>query len=240
MYQFGFKTGHSAGLYTNILKQTVNHYTTRGSHVFVCFIYFRKAYDKVNYWKLFNMLLDDDIPLVLVYLLAYWYNHQEMCVKWNFVISGCFTVTNGTRQGGVLSHCMFSRYIRGLIHNVASSHVGCSIGNIPVSILAYADDIVLLSPSWRGLQYLIDCLSLCTKDIDMLCNERKTVCMVFSSQILMSFSPMFKLGTSDLQFVSLFRYLGHIISNCLCDNDDIQREIKNIFYTHQHFDSQIQ
>ena len=141
-----------------------------------------------------------------------------MCVKWNFVISGCLTVTNGTRQGGVLSPCMFSRYVRGLIHNVASFHVGCSIGNMPVSILAYADDIVLLSPSWRGLQYLIDCPSLCAtaKDIDMLCNERKTVCMVFSpcnrSQIFMSSFPMFKLGTSDLQFVSSFRYLGHIIS----------------------------
>jgi len=50
---------------------------------------------------------------------------------------------------------------------------------------------------------------------------------------------MFKMGTSDLQFVSSFRYLEHIISSSLSDNDDIQREIKNT-YTHQHFDSQIQ
>jgi len=30
-------------------------------------------------------------------------------------------------------------------------------------------------------------------------------------------------------YVSFFRYLGHIISDRLCDNDDIQREIKNTF-----------
>ena len=42
-----------------------------------------------------------------------------------------------------------------------------------VNILAYADDIVLLSLSWRGLQLLIDTLFLCVKDINMLCNGRK-------------------------------------------------------------------
>ena len=32
-----------------------------------------------------------------------------------------------------------------------------------------------------------------------------------------------------LQFVSKFRYLGHIISDDLSDDDDIRREIKNLF-----------
>jgi len=29
----------------------------------------------VNYWKLFNMLLDDGISHAMVHLLAYWYSH---------------------------------------------------------------------------------------------------------------------------------------------------------------------
>jgi len=72
----------------------------------VCFIDFSKVFDKVNYWKLFSMLLDDGIPVALVHLLVFWYSKQEMCVKWN---SGCFTIGNGTRQGGVLSPYLFSR-----------------------------------------------------------------------------------------------------------------------------------
>jgi len=108
------------------------------------------------------MLLDDGIPVAPVHLLVFWYSKQEMCVKWNSVLSGCFTIVNGTRQGGVLCPYLFSRYIRGLIQSIASSHAGCSIGDMMVNtrILAYADDIVLLSPSWRGLQYLIDKLLL--------------------------------------------------------------------------------
>ena len=34
-------------------------------------------------------------------------------------------------------------------------HVGCRIQNRPVNALAYADDIVLLSPSMAGLKKLV-------------------------------------------------------------------------------------
>jgi len=125
-------------------------------------------------------------------------------------------ITNGTRQGGVLSSYLFSRYIRGMIHNNASCHIGYNIGDMASNILAYADDIVLLSPSWRGLQYLIDRLLLCAEDINMTCTDRKTVYMVFSpcnrSRIIRSSFPVFKLGTSNLQCIPSFRYLGHIIT----------------------------
>jgi len=46
--QFGFKSGLSTGLCTNVLKSTVGYYTTRGSHVFCCFVDFSKAFDRVT------------------------------------------------------------------------------------------------------------------------------------------------------------------------------------------------
>ena len=123
-----------------------------------------------------------------------------MRVKWNSVSSSCFTIANGTRQGGVLSPCLFSRYIRGLIHNISNCSVGCKIGDMSINILAYADNIVLLSISWRGLQLLIDTLFLCAENISMLCNGRKTVCMAVNpgkrSALIRSAFPSFKLGTT--------------------------------------------
>ena len=109
-----------------IMWQTdINYYASHDSHVFLCFTDFTKAFDKVNYWKLFNMLLDDGISISLVYLLSYWYSSQEMSVKWNCVSSsGCFTIGNGTRQGGVQSPYLFSRYIRGLLQNILKTDIG--------------------------------------------------------------------------------------------------------------------
>jgi len=74
-----------------------------------------------------------------------------MSVKWNCVSSGCFTIGNGTRQGGVLSAYSFSRYIRGLLQNIVNSDIECCIGDICVHILEYANDTVLLCPSWKGM-----------------------------------------------------------------------------------------
>jgi len=41
--------------------------------------------------------------------------------------------------------------------------------------------------------------------------------------------PQFTLNSCKLNYVSQFRYLGHILNNCLTDDDDIYREIKNLF-----------
>ena len=66
--------------------------------------------------------------------------------------------------------------------------------------------------------------------INMSCNSKKTVCMVFSPinrrNIIGNSFPNFKLDGSNLSYVAKFKYLGHIIDNKLCDDLDIEREIK--------------
>jgi len=93
-YQYGFKAGHSTTLCTSVFKRMVSHYTARGSHVFSCFIDFTKAFDKVNYWKLFTKLIDDDVNVKVVGLLAFWYSRQQMCVKWQNAMSAVMGTFN--------------------------------------------------------------------------------------------------------------------------------------------------
>ena len=232
-HQFGFKVGHSTGLCTNTMKKVLDYYTVRGSHVFVCFIDFSKAFDRVNYWKLFNKLLDDNVDYNIVALLAVWYSKQETCIQWKNALSSPLNIANGTRQGGILSPYFFTRYIRELICTIAQSNIGCNIGGLFYNILAYADDIILMAPSWKALQSLIDLMSLSTHDIDMQCNVDKTVCMVFNPTckrlIVATEFPCFNLNNVALQFVKKFKYLGHMINNELSDNDDMKREIRNLF-----------
>lgn len=61
-FQFGFKSGHS---------------TSHGSYVFACFIAFSKAFDSVNYWKLFLKLMTDGVNYMIVSLSAFWYSNQS-------------------------------------------------------------------------------------------------------------------------------------------------------------------
>ena len=48
------------------------YYRNRGSHVFLCFIDFSEALDRVNYRTLFSQLLDDGIEQCFVKLLAFY------------------------------------------------------------------------------------------------------------------------------------------------------------------------
>ena len=101
------------------------------------------------------------------------------------------------------------------------------------NILAYADDIVLLAPSWVALQMLIDVLQLKATKIDMLVNVKKTVCMVFNpSQKPKIVSHEFKnfvLDCRKLEYVVMFEYLGHLISIDLSDDADVKREIRKMY-----------
>jgi len=199
----------------------------------VCFADFSKAFDRVNYWKLFKQLLDIGLSAQIVSLLAYWYSHQRVCIRWNNAVSSSFSIGNGTKQGGILSPFLFNVYLRDLIMTIMSARVGCNVGGMFVNILAYADDVVLLAPSWWAMQYLINLLAKCADRIDMLCNTDKTVCMVFPPKdrrkIVNHVFPCFKMNNMNLKYVQQFKYLGHVISNEERDDDDILREVKAMF-----------
>src|SRR5579872_6444046 len=101
------------------------------------------------------------------------------------------------------------------------------------NILAHADDIVLIAPSWRALQELITVLNANAMKINMSFNVDKTVAMIFAPKdrrwIVRNDYSKFKIDSSYINYVYKFKYLGHIISNNGTDDEDIQREVRNMF-----------
>ena len=154
-YQFGFKGSHSTGLCTSIFKKTVDYYTCRGSYVFTCFIDFTKAFLIVSIIGSCSV----NCQCYCCIGILHCYSHQLVCVRWFNSLSNCFYSGNCTRQGGMLSPNLFNRYIRDLLAQLDDLHVGLNIGGLFINELAYADDIVLLAPSWKALQQLLQFLN---------------------------------------------------------------------------------
>jgi Reverse transcriptase (RNA-dependent DNA polymerase) len=119
--------------------------------------------------KLSNELLDDDIDSDIVAVLAVWYSEQDNCIQWKNVFSSKFStgIGNGTRQGGIVPRYLFTWFICELIAGIVQSNIGRNIGNVFCNIFAYADDLVLLAPSWKAMQSLIKFFSQCAQNTDI-------------------------------------------------------------------------
>ena len=66
-----------------------------------------------------------------------------------------------------------------MINSITSLRLGCNVAGTMINLLCFADDMVLLAPSWRGLQALIDKLYQAAIEVNMTFNVNKTVCMIF-------------------------------------------------------------
>jgi hypothetical protein len=229
IYQFGFKKDHSTSLGCAVLKRVVDYYRANGSYVFACFLDLSKAFDSVNHVSLFKRLVDLKSPANIFKLLIYWYSNQQINVRWKHVVTSSFCMKNGTRQGSVLSPYLFSIYMRGITDILVNSGLGCYIGRVPVCILLYADDLVILAPSWLAQQTL---LNLCVESVEYLgmkLNACKSVSMIFmpykSAKRVFYVFPSFKVNESVLETVNSCKYLGHVISSVSDDNADIIRQM---------------
>ena len=100
-------------------------------------------------------------------------------MRWGTCIGDKFNVTNGVKQGGVLSPTLFSVYMDDLFERLQKRGVGCYMGNYFVGCLAYADDLTILAPSKKALQIMINICKGYAADHDVIFNGPKGQFIVF-------------------------------------------------------------
>ena len=71
------------------------------------------------------------------------YTNQLCHVKWGGEKSASFPISNGVKQGGVISPLLFSLYVDELFLLLKKSGLGCYVG----STYAGTDDIALIAPA---------------------------------------------------------------------------------------------
>ena len=83
-----------------------------------------------------------------MYMILYcMYTNQSCFVTWSINRSKTFNISNGVKQGGVISPLRFSIYIDNLFLELWTSSLGCHVGLTYAGAFGYADDIPLIAPS---------------------------------------------------------------------------------------------
>ena len=178
-YQYGVKPNSSTILYSTIINETVQYYTENGGKpVYVLLLDASKAFDKFALNVLFNELRNRSMCPSITKLQYYRYTNQVCSVKWDNELSDGLHVSNGVKQGGVISPPLFSCYIDNLFAQLQHSGLGCHVSLSYAGAFGYADDIALLDTS---LQCLKDMISICEEyassySIAFNTNKSKLLC----------------------------------------------------------------
>ena len=75
----------------------IKYYTDQNTPVYTCLLDASKAFDRVNHWTLFAKLIESHAPLLIVRILLFWYQMQQVCMKWGKSLSQYFTICNGIK-----------------------------------------------------------------------------------------------------------------------------------------------
>ncbi len=113
-----------------------------------------KAFDRVDRDLLLYKLLNIYIKGHIYKTLCLFIKKQLVLFNVNNMLIGWFKMESGVKQGDKLSPIWFNISINGLANDVKSLNLGIDIGGFGISILLYADDIVLLGESeylWRAV-----------------------------------------------------------------------------------------
>ena len=199
-----------------MVAEVASYFIRRGTPCIVTLLDCSKAFDMCEFITLFRKLKAKKLPSIVIRALIFVYEQQTAWVRWGKAKSSCFGVTNGTRQGSVLSPAFFAIYIDDLLKKLRELGVGCYIGEQFLGAAGFADDIVLLAPS-RGAMEIM--LATCEKfaaennlkfstDIDP--KKSKTKCIYMCGKMTnVQYPVSLQLYGVDLPWVTSAVHLGH-------------------------------
>ena len=218
--QFGYKPSSGCPNAIFLLRRVIQHFNDRSSNVYIASLDACKAFDRVNHFKLFSILIKQGLPKYFINTIINWYSRLSIKVKWMNSLSPTLKVLSGVRQGGILSGLFFNLYVNKILTSLRSSDLGCHLNSMYVGCIMYADDLILLSASVIDLQkMLLICESVAT-ELGIKFNASKSKCLAIGPNLLIS-PVSLQISTIHLPWVDKLEYLGI----CLCSSKSFQTDL---------------
>ena len=146
--------------------------------MFVCFVDYEKAFDRVNWSKMMEILQQVGVDWRDRNLIRNLYLNQSAMVRIDGENSGPGNIGRSVRQGCPLSPLLFNIYAETLIRDAfMEEDDGITVGGNLIQSIRFADDQAVTADSNEGLKRLMDALSKSCKDYDMRINKKKTKVM---------------------------------------------------------------
>ena len=158
------------------------------------------------------------------------YEEQVGWVKLGGRRSSSFKLSNGTRQGSVLSPLLFSVYLDDLLVQLRKLQLGCQIGGWWYGAMGYADDLILLAPNREVLQSMVEVCEKYGKEHNLVFStdpepaKSKTKCLYFCGRTKnVRYPDPVQLDGKSLPWVQHAEHLGHTLHQTVTMDMDCTR-----------------
>ena len=184
--QIGFLPNHRTSDHIFTLRTLVDKHVTHSANgkLYTCFIDFKKAFDSVWHAGLFYKLLHYKIGGRFYDLIKNLYSKTKCSIKCADKRTEFFNYQTGVRQGCILSPMLFNLYLNEipfLLDREDTDSITLSNGS-KLNCLLYADDLVLVSHSAKGLQKALSILAKYCNDWLLSVNPKKTKVVIFQKK----------------------------------------------------------
>ena len=212
-HQFGFREDFRTTDAMFSLRSMTSYYKTKNKPVYACFVDFSKAFDSINRAALIYKLGSVGIKGEMLKLIYNMYSCSSYVIKSDGKFSIPVNSTVGVKQGCNLSPLLFNIFIND-VHNIFGDCKPLNMKDWKVSSLSFADDIVLLSETEKGLNDCLEKLESYCNEWGLKVNPLKTKVILFNKKFTKTVKNMkFSIDGNPIEVTNSYCYLGVEISN---------------------------
>ena len=206
--QIGFMKGSCTSDHIFLLQTIVEKVVKKNkNYLYVAFIDFKKAYDKVNRKILFERLRKLGINGIFLKNIESMYKQTSYSVKLKNGYLDALSSNLGLKQGCPLSPMLFNLYIDDIKDIFDTQCDPTLLVDTRINHFLYADDLVLISLSTAGLQRCLNLVDKFALDKRLQINGRKSKIIIFNNNGRL-IKQNFTIGATNLEPVQSFCYLG--------------------------------
>ena len=206
--QNGFRKGRSTIDHVQSLTSIIETRKLKRQSTFAAFIDFTKAYDSIDRNLLFTKLENLGLNGRIYKAIKSLYDSVKSSVRINGLKTEFVDANCGLKQGCILSTLFFNLYVNDLVIKINSLNIGIDIDGEIVSVMLYADDLVLLATKEEDLQILLNQLNDWCQNNRININEQKSNIVHFRPISVSQTDFSFKCGSKTLDVVNQYIYRG--------------------------------
>lgn len=207
--QFGFRNGCGTREAIGVMRVLSERSMEFQQELYVCFVDFEKAFDRVNWTKLMMVLRQIGIDWRDRRLIAQLYLRQTASVRTRTGTTDPAIIGRGVRQGCLVSPILFNIYAEAMLREALEEVEGVRVGGQLVKSVRFADDQAMVASTASGLQHMMECTNKIVNNYGMRINIKKTKVMKIGKQ---QSQIHVVIEGKVLEQVHNFKYLGSLIA----------------------------